>query len=87
MFFNRVMNKRVITVLVIAVAITGIAAGLSVPASAQQECGIIGVGEETSGDAKVGEGKEGGQGIAGLARQGNFGQTLSSEASHCGQNR
>ena len=73
------MNKRVIiTALVIAVAITGIASSLSVsvPAEAQRVCGLDNMGQEASFLAKGGQGEEIGEFVSGLAQEINLGKVV-----------
>lgn len=73
------MNKRVIiTALVIAVAITGIASSISVsiPAEAQRVCGLEKHGPRASFLVKGGQGEEIGEFVSGLAQEINLGQVV-----------
>jgi hypothetical protein len=81
------MNKRISTALVIAVAITGIAAGLSVPVPAEAgECGLENMGEAASSLATGGQGKLIGELISEAAQEGNLGDFVSQNADECRQN-
>jgi hypothetical protein len=82
------MNKKIIiTALIIAVAITGIASGLSLPVKAEaRECGLDNMGEEASSLAKGGQGKRIGEFISGEAHEENLGQRVSPSADQCRQN-
>ncbi len=82
------MNKKIITVLVIAVAITGIAYGLSVPVPAEAaECGLSAQGEVRSLAAQEGRGKQLGQETAESGQAGGLGQQETADnADHCRQN-
>ncbi len=81
------MNKKIITALIIAVAITGITSGLSLSVKAEaRECGLDNMGEEASFLAKGGQGKEIGEFISGEAQKGNLGPRVSPSADQCRQN-
>jgi hypothetical protein len=88
LLINDMMNKRIITALVIAVAITGITSSLSVPVPADAgECGLSAQGEERSSNAKAGQGKDLGQDTAFTAQfNGGLGQATAESASLCRQN-
>jgi hypothetical protein len=86
------INTKAMTVLVMATAITGIVAALSLPVPIEARapeagsCGLSGTGEAISGQAQAGFGKIIGQGIASEGRTGTLGEIVSSDASTCGQN-